>query len=246
MGFLLYIRKFCILDIITVIGLLVAGYCIEYAPLKSQNYPWAYSFIDQKTKLGIFSYGYLCIFTYGIGSALIILLTLIFQSYSYILKNITSYLFSISFSCFVTSIIKKIVQRPMPDTEQICTVASVDVCSFYLTGHDLIAQFTSFPSRSACEAAASGIFLTNVLIDYWKSDSMFSALFKVIPIVWSLIVGAVEIVCRRAYPDDVLAGLLLGSLVAYFSYKNLKLQGILSPERKEESQSSIIPRYMYL
>lgn len=241
-----FLRKFRVFDFITVALLLSLGYIIEYLPLKSQTYPWATSFIDQKEKLTVFSYSYLCMFTYGIGTVLVILITSLFQNYNHLPQNIAAYLFSIAFTCFITSIIKKIVQRPMPDTLDVCSVASVEVCSTFLSGHDLIMQFTSFPCRSASESAAAGVFLSLYMIDSWKSDSMYSALFKTIPIIWALIMGSFEIVCRRAYPDDSIAGLLLGSLIAYYTYRNLLMQGILSPGRREKESSSIIPKFMYL
>ena len=234
MGILSILRKYSILDFILDAILIISAYCIEYLSSLPSTTPNLTSFIDQKLKSDLVPYYVSCIFTYLVGVVIIFILWVIEKIDLSIFRKLSSYLFSISFTSFLVSIIKRLVERPRPDTLAVCNANHASVCSLFLSGHDLYSQFTSFPSRSAAETAACATFLSYYLYDIWASDWMYSALFKLIPIAWAFIMGAVEIATRRANPDDVIAGEMLGAIIAHFAYQNMKQQ--------EENQR-VIERY---
>ena len=240
-------KKFSITDFILAAALLGAAYGIEYGSSLRSKSPNFISFIDQKEKSTLLSYGYVCIFTYGVAPFLIIVLWLITKINFSIFRFLSTYLFSLSFTCLIVSLAKHFCERPLPDTISTCDAAHTSVCSVYLQGHDLYAQFTSFPNRSAAEAMVSGVFLALFLCEVWYSDTMLSAVFKFIPICWSVYMGAFEIITRRANPDDVVAGEIIGALITYFAFQNMK-QGFAIEEAKRkirEASSSAPVTNMY-
>jgi membrane-associated phospholipid phosphatase len=239
-------KKFALSDIILSAALLGAGYGIEFgASLKSKtpNFP---SFIDQKEKSAILSYRFVCIFTYVVCPFLIVILWLISKVSISIFKFLSTYLFSVSLTCFLVSIFKYCCERPLPDTLRVCDSVHTDVCSHYLQGYDLFAQFTSFPNRAAADTMVIGVFLALFLADTWRSDTMFSAVFKFVPICWAVYMGAIEIITRRANPDDVIAGEMIGAFVSYFAFRSMKT-GMLLDDTKDgyHKTSSVIPVNIY-
>ena len=224
MGFFSILKKYSIPDFILVAILIISAYCIEYLSQLPSTTPNLTSFIDQKLKSDLVPYYVSCIFTYCVGVIIIFILWVIERIDISIFRKLSSYLFAISFTSFVVSIIKRLVERPRPDTLAACNANHASVCSLFLADHELYSQFTSFPCRSAAETAACATFLSYYLFDIWASDWMYSALFKLIPIAWAFFMGAIEIATRRANPDDVVAGQMLGAIIAHFAYQNMKQQ----------------------
>ena len=234
MGYLSILHDYSIFDFILCVVLLITAYCIEYYTNLPSKVPNLTSFINQNEKSEIFSYSSICIFTYGVGTFFIFILGIITKIDKTIFKKMSAYLFSISLTCFIVSIAKRLVERPRPDTLKVCGANNVDVCNQMINGYKLYYQFTSFPSRNAAEIASSSTFISMCLYDIWTSDMMYSAFFKLIPICWAFFIGGVEIVTRRANPDDVIAGEMIGAAIAYFSYKSMKQQEKISNMKKPE------------
>lgn len=211
-------ENFCIIDWI-LIGILVGcGYAIEYAGLMSDTYAQVNSFISEEAKSRIFSYQIICIFTFGIGPFMLIIKWLITKIDFSIFRLLSSYFFALSFTYFMTSVLKKFVGRARPDTAILCSGNSIMDCSSILRGHDLVDQFSSFPSRTAAESMAAAIFITLVLIDQWKSPSMLAAVFKLAPVFWAMYIGCIDITTRACHPDDVIFGAALGGIISAFCH----------------------------
>lgn len=69
----------------------------------------------------------------------------------------------------------------------------------------------SFPSSHASNhmAIALSIVLANIFTKKW---------INYIWIIWALIIGFAQIYVGVHYPSDILGGLILGTLIAYFNY----------------------------
>ena len=58
--------------------------------------------------------------------------------------------------------------------------------------------------------------------------------------------GAIEIITRRANPDDVIAGEMIGAFFSYFAFQNMKLNIFIdNVNNKIQEESSIVPVNMY-
>ena len=104
-------------------------------------------------------------------------------------------------------------------------------CSTVLSGASLYDQFFSFPSGHASESMAAAIFIAHLITEIWPSGSMFAAMLKLAPIVWSLFVGASRIWDRAHHVDDVLAGFLLGGIIGFFTFRTFKI-GVAVEQKK--------------
>ena len=193
--------------------------------------------INNPKHLSTVPYNYLCIFTYGIGALVTIFVWSLKCRDHTISQILSSYYFSLVFTIFLSSCIKHLVGRARPDTLAVCGGdGSYEQCSSVLSSHELSDQFHSFPSGHAAEAMSVAIFLTLLLTDIWPGSSMMSAIMKMAPSLWATFVSVSRIWDRAHHVDDVIAGVLLGAFVGYFTYRTFKI-GIIE-EQKIKKQNT--------
>jgi len=226
------LRKYAIIDWILALCVWIVGISIEYSSFPDNFVPYINSDISNPIKTSTIPYSLLCIFMYGVGTCIVLAIWLVYRRDVSVLKVLASYIFAINFTILLCSVFKRIVGRPRPDTLTLCGGdGSYKQCSTVLSAETLMNQFRSFPSGHAAESMASSVFITLLLSEIWSSGSMFSAMMKMIPVIWSIFVGISRIWDHAHHIDDVVAGYLLGLMVGCFTFKSLKV-GIALEQKK--------------
>lgn len=218
------LKKFSFFDWLAAAAFLTAGIMIEGMAFKDDFSAFITSDINNPKRSTTIPYNFLCIYTFGVGAFITICIWSMFHRDYTLSSVLASYYFALSFTLFVSSCIKHLVGRPRPDTVAVCGLdGSYLACSGVLSGSQLYDQFHSFPSGHAAEAMAVGIFMTLLISDVWVSGSMISAMLKMAPVIWALFVGVSRIWDRAHHVDDVIAGLFLGAVVGFFTFKTFKV-----------------------
>ena len=222
--FIILAKKYSVFDWMMVVIFLAMGLSIEYSSFPPSFVSKVTSDISNPVKTQTVPYNYLCIFTFGIGALITICVWLLKCRDHTISKVLSAYYFSLCFTLFFNSILKHFIGRARPDTQTICGGdGSFEQCSAVLSGRALYDQFHSFPSGHSAESMSVGMFLTLLLSEMCPSSSMFAAAMKLAPTLWSILVGATRITDRCHHIDDVLAGLLVGGLIGFFTFKTFKI-----------------------
>lgn len=137
-----------------------------------------------------------------------------------IIKVATAYYFSIALSFAIAAIAQRLIGRPKPDTKEYCGATYAE-CAKVLKKGQLREQFRSFPSLFATLAMNSGIFLSLLLSEVWCCFNMMAVLCKLVPVLFGLFIGASQVWNGTNHIDDVLAGMFIGTLIAFFAVKSL-------------------------
>jgi diacylglycerol diphosphate phosphatase/phosphatidate phosphatase len=247
--FYFLLKKYAIFDWLAVIIFLVAGILIEMMDFGEDFSNFISSDINNPKRSTTVPYKYLCIYTFGVGAFITLCIWVMTRRDYTISSLLSSYYFSLCFTLFVSSCLKHLVGRPRPDTKSVCGLdGSYLSCTGVLSGHELSDQFHSFPSGHAAESMAVGIFMTLLLSDIWVSGSMLSAMFKMAPVVWAIFIGVTRIWDRAHHVDDVIAGLFLGAVVGFFTYKTFKVGISIDLKRPQSAQTetSVSPFSAYV
>ena len=234
-----FFLKYSIIDWILAIISYILGKTIENSSFDNSFNPFLNTEINYPLKTETISYNILVIFMYILGGFIVLGLWLLFRRDFTISKLLSSYYCSITFTLFVSSVIKKIVGRPRPDTIALCGGdGSYQQCATVLTSQLLADQFKSFPSGHSAESMASAIFISLLLSELWSSGSMFSAIMKIVPIFWSIFIGISRIWDHAHHIDDVLAGYLLGALIGSIVFHTFKV-GMEIGQRKNNNTTDV-------
>lgn len=224
------IHIFAIWDWLAVIITLSAGLGIGYFSFADDYEAFINSDINNPLKTSTVPYPYLCSITFGVGSFITLAIWLIHKPSTTAIRVVASYYFSITFTILISCGIKRLVGRPRPDTLTLCGGdGSYQTCKQVLSKGTLSDQFQSFPSGHAAESMACAMFISLLLNEIWNMNNMFGAMFKFSPICLSLFVGISRIWDRAHHVEDVVAGFLIGGLIAYFSFSSL-IKGIKEEE----------------
>jgi membrane-associated phospholipid phosphatase len=156
---------------------------------------------------------------YLIIPVVLLLLSLSIRSGLLVVHVMTSYYFAVLFTHFVALLLAHVVGRPRPDAFTLCGGNTYDHCLAVLPERDATNEFLSFPCLEASLATASGTFLMLFLDAISKGNSRFNALFQLIPICWSLFVGAFKVLDRANRLDDVVGGFFIGYVFGVVSFK---------------------------
>lgn len=229
------LKKYSFFDWLAVIVFLVAGLLIETMDFSDDFSSFISSDISNPKHTTTIPYKFICIYTFGVGAFITLVIWIMCRRDYTISAVLSSYYFSLCFTIFVSSCLKHLVGRPRPDTASVCGLdGSYLACSGVLSGHQLSDQFHSFPSGHAAESMSVGMFMTLLLSDIWVSGSMLSAMLKMAPVIWAIFVGVTRIWDRAHHVDDVIAGLFLGAVVGFFTFKTFKV-GISADIKKPQS-----------
>ena len=233
-----FLKSYGIIDWIFAIAFFAASFCIDSKDFSDDFVPYFISDIDHPLKAKTDSKPYLLISVLVLGAFCVIFVSLVnYQNLSFI-RILSCYFFSIGLAFLISSSLKIMVGRPRPDTKTLCgNDGSYSDCQATLCNSDLRKQFRSFPSTHATISMASGVFITNLMCEEWKSFSMVFALFKFLPILLALFVGISRIIDRAQHIDDVVMGFLIGFLVSSVMFRSLI--DTLKKERKELKQAEL-------
>ena len=229
-----FCHKWGIFDWLIVIIALVAGLLYEYDPFPDDFQEYIISEVSEQLKTSTVSYDLLCIINFGIGGVIVIILWFFHAHDSTTSRALAGYYFSLSFTIFVSTILKKYVARPRPDSIALCGGdGGFQACKKVLDPGQLANQFYSFPSGHAAETMATCTYISLMLSDIWIEPSMISAYIKFSPILFAFLIGASRIWDRAHHVDDVVMGFVLGGIIGFFTYKNF-YKGLEEEKRKEK------------
>ena len=222
--------EYSIYDWIVVILVLLIGLKIDFSTFSDDFEPYFNTDINQPKRTTTIPYNYLCIITFGVGAFLVFVVWSSRKFDKSISSVLAAYYFTISFTIFVTCIIKKLVGRPRPDTVAVCGgQGSYHDCIKIVSKSRITDQFFSFPSGHAAEA----------MVEIWKSSSMISMSIKFLPIIFALIVSISRIIDRAHHVDDVVIGLFIGGLIGFITFLTF-IQKYHTNEKHEMTDSSSI------
>ena len=232
--------EYSIYDWIVVILVLLIGLKIDFSTFSDDFEPYFNTDINQPKRTTTIPYNYLCIITFGVGAFLVFVVWSSRKFDKSISSVLAAYYFTISFTIFVTCIIKKLVGRPRPDTVAVCGgQGSYHDCIKIVSKSRITDQFFSFPSGHAAEAMAPSMFMTLLFVEIWKSSSMISMSIKFLPIIFALIVSISRIIDRAHHVDDVVIGLFIGGLIGFITFLTF-IQKYHTNEKHEMTDSSSI------
>lgn len=250
MGFVLWIQKFFIVDLILIIITLSVALSIRYSSLDT-NAPLIILPSDPvSVAYESISYTIICITNFVIGPFVILFFYMSVRFDYKIFDLLYSYFFAITLTMLVTSIVGKSIRRPKPDTLSLCQGdGSILACSQYLSKSQIVQQFNSFPSYHTAEIMASAVFISLLFHYMTKSFSLLGAIFMVFPILFAIFVAVTRICDRQADISDVVAGMFIGGMMAVICFKNFKKSmKIMSQAEKRkltvEQSASTVPRYV--
>lgn len=209
--------RYCIVDFIIVIVFIITSILIETSNISKNLTPYISSDINNPLRLDLNYNDSLFLLLPAVTFIIILFMMLTKRNDFTVLKLVTTYLFSISFSYFVALAFQRLILRPRPDTISRC--GSIEGCQSQLTPEDFTIQFTSLPSKNSAFTAAAAAFTYFFLDKFWHSTLMFSVLLKFLPILMPLLIGSDEIIRRFSHVDDVLMGYLIGFIIGSISFQ---------------------------
>lgn len=225
---------FAIWDWLAVFITLGLGLGIGYFSFPDDYEAFISSDINNPLRTSTVPYPYLCSITFGVGAIATLALWMMHQPKLNSIRVLASYYFSITFTIFISCGIKRLVGRPRPDTLTLCGGdGSYKSCKQVLSKVSLSDQFQSFPSGHAAESMACAMFISLLLNEIWNFNNMFGALLKFSPICLSLFVGVSRIWDRAHHVEDVVAGFLIGGIIAYYTFSSM-IKGIKEENNKKD------------
>ena len=118
----------------------------------------------------------------------------------------------ILFAGNVCHILKCYIGRPRPDYYEFTKNHLPEEES--LREHEIREAFKSFPSGHSCTSASGSLFCTLTLIKVIDANDLWCIFLKMIPMMYAFYIGSMRIAEYRHHTDDVIAGLLIGFIVA--------------------------------
>lgn len=162
-------------------------------------------------------------------------------SVSKLLYPLIYYLFTVSLVSIICSSIHILIGTPRPDSVEQCRTVNVSywTCSTVLSKSQVIAQFHSFPSLEAAVAMASAVFLGNY---FAPTGNCFSELISIavrsIPYLWAMMIGSLSIALSMYRISDVLAGYLIGFVIASWASSTINYEQIRRGANKGAASGS--------
>lgn len=214
-----FLFTYCIIEFLVSTVLLCIGIWLKYSSFPSDFVSFINNDIDHPIKTSNVSYPSLILIFIIFGIVMGVLFAL--NKFNVlIIKVLNAYYFSISFSFLIAAFMQRIIGRPKPDTNAYCGSTFYE-CSKVLKKKQLNEQFRSFPSLYTTLSMNSGIFLSLLLSELWGCYNMLAVLVKLIPTCYGLFVGISQIWNRTNHIDDVLTGMLIGTIIAFFTANSL-------------------------
>lgn len=126
------------------------------------------------------------------------------------------YLFTVSLVSLICSSIHILIGTPRPDSVEQCRTVNVSywACSAALSKSQVVSQFHSFPSIESAIAMASAVILGNFFQSPNTVSELLTVTIRSIPYIWALMIGSFSIALSMYRITDVLAGFLIGYIVA--------------------------------
>lgn len=216
-----FIKKWAIIDWIIAIICTISGNLIERILYKSTFKAFFNTDITSPIRTTTLSYPNLCAITFGIGGVVVFILWS-FHSFDHRISWVLShYYFSVGFTILISTLLKRYVGRPRPDTQTLCGgTGSFQDCIKVLSPELLQDQFYSFPSGHAAESMASAFYISLIINELLGNGPAWTVVFKFSPIFASLFIGVSRIVDRAHHVDDVVMGFIIGGVIAIYSYKS--------------------------
>jgi len=243
-----FLSQYSVIDLLINVILIFSGYLIRDSILFGSVKPSFSTFSGELESNETLSYGSLCFLTFGIGSLVVIVIWMVLFGDIRVFKAVNYYIFSISLTILISSIMGRLFSRPKPNTVHLCgSDVQYSSCNAVLPQKLLLHQFSSFPSVHSSESAAASVFLCLLLSELWESSSLFAAVFKASPILFTIFVMASRIWDKQSYFDDIVAGLFVGSFAAYISFTSFKREISLVSNQRNNGQTDTssfpLPRY---
>jgi diacylglycerol diphosphate phosphatase/phosphatidate phosphatase len=244
------LHKYAVLDFI-IDGVLIGVSCVlKYSIGFSDDFvPFITSDIDNPLSTNTFSYGSVCLITFGVGLVIVVVFWLSNFLDAGAFRAAASYIFAISSAMFICSILAKLVGRPRPDTIAVCgDEGSYQKCASVLDARGLTYQFSSFPNTESAEAMAAAVFISLYLAELIAYFNNLTSLISVIPVFSAFFVAASCIWDRKSHIDDVVVGLVIGTITGLVSFrtfkKNIKEKKLeRRPGAYTETSSLPMPKY---
>jgi phosphatidate phosphatase len=146
------------------------------------------------------------------------------------------FLSSAGISFLATEIFKNYVGRPRPDLYGRCGYdTSFEECKA-LIGDAVDDEFKSWPSGHASISMCACTDFTLFLHRLIRSKQLWASALPSFFIFLALYIGATRIRDYRHHPDDVMAGLFLGFVLAYILWVRSSDQVFASDSRKDEDE----------
>ena len=227
-----FFTTFAIFDWIIILLCLICALVVHFVPFPDSFEPHIKNDVNNTVLEDNIPYYFTFMIILIPGLLAVIGLALFVQKSISALYAVTAYLFSITFALLIATVIKTIMGRPRPDTQQLC--GDYNKCKEELSVQTLSFQFRSFPSSHAAETMAAGVFVSLFLCDVWESGTMVSTFFVLMPTFFSIFTSLLRIATHKTHIDDVLLGFFIGGTVAYLSYQSYK--------RKIQEEQEIIKR----
>jgi hypothetical protein len=142
------------------------------------------------------------------------------------LQVIGALIAALSISSILCSAVHILVATPRPDSIAQCGTVNVSYqhCAQVLSRSRLASQFRSFPAWESAAAMATAVMLT-VVVDVLLTDATpFVLIFKSLVIACPILMDALLLATGCYRIPDVVAGALLGFLVAYVGAQSLMCQ----------------------
>lgn len=165
---------------------------------------------------------------------------------SNLLYPLIYYLFTVSLVSIICSSVHLLIGTPRPDSVEQCRTVNVSywTCSTVLSKSQLVSQFHSFPSIEAALAMASAVFLGNLFASYGNSFSeLLSITVRSIPYLWAVMVGSLSIALSMYRISDVLAGFLIGFIIASWASSTINHEETRRGNRKKADSDSGVGAY---
>ncbi|GAA5931405.1 hypothetical protein JCM3775_005016 [Rhodotorula graminis] len=231
--------------VLTIVLVALIGYFTDYAGYKRE-----FSLTDTSiqhtyaTKQRI-SFGECIVYAGVIPAVLILLVALIWRRSFWDWHNgWLGLLLSVSLTTVFTQAVKVTVGRPRPDLIDRCQpvadaanravygLATVAVCTVQ-SGHTIDDGFKSFPSGHSSFAFAGlvyfSLYLSGKMHIYDRRGHAFKSWLAIAPLIGATLIAVSRTMDYRHHATDVIAGGLLGTVIAVFTY-HLYYPSLYSPQ----------------
>ncbi|OHT10046.1 PAP2 superfamily protein [Tritrichomonas foetus] len=232
--FFKFSKEYGIVDWVFALILFAVSFGIDSISFPDYFVPYINTDISSPLKTTTFTYSNLLITCMLICSITIIAIWIIFKLEKSIFKVLSCYFLAISLAMVISSSLKILIGRPRPDTIALCDGdGSYTQCQSVLDKNTLKSQFRSLPSGHATISMGSGVFLTMLLCQIWKSFNMMACFIKLMPVCFALYVGVTRICDRTSHSDDVILGYFIGTVISIFVFTSFKYDVENDEERSE-------------
>lgn len=214
-----FLKEYQLFDWILIIFINVAGFVSIGIKFNKDFNEYIDIDITEERKMSTIPYIIILIVEYAAVPLLMFLIIVFVSQTISARKTLTAYYFTIGLNLLVTNSLARFIGRPRPDTIAICGGdGSFQRCLNVLSSAELRTQFTSYPSVHTAEAMASLLFLSLFFSDLWPRFNMLILVLRLFPIFLAFLIGATRIWDRNSHVDDVVAGLVISSILCITVY----------------------------